>query len=56
MTNKAAQYWHGLAAEKGHPRSMRALSRLIYTSDKSFHGILRALYWYARSQIASIRL
>lgn len=56
MTNEAAQYWHGLAAEKGHPRSMRALSRLIYTSDKSFHGILRALYWYAKSQIASIRL
>lgn len=56
MTIEAAEHWHNLAAEKGHSRSMRALSRLIYTKDKSFHGILNALYWYAKSQIATIRL
>lgn len=53
---EAAKHWHRLAADKGHPRSMRALSRLIYTEDKSLSGILRALYWYAKSQFAWIRL
>jgi len=56
VSYKEAERWNRLGASHGNPQSMRSLSRLIYTQDKSFHGILRALYWLMRSQLATLRL
>lgn len=56
ISYKEAERWHRLGAANGNVQSMRSLSRLIYTQDKSLNGILRALYWLTRSQIAKLRL
>lgn len=55
VSYEAAEYWNRLGAAHGNPQSMRSLARLIYTQDKSLRGISRALYWLARSQIATLR-
>ena len=56
VSYEEAERWNRLGAAHGNPQSMRSLSRLIYAQDKSLSGILRALYWLAKSQIATLRL
>lgn len=56
ISNDEAEKWYRMGAEKGDSACMRSLSRIIYTKDKSIKGILEAVYWLTRSQLASLRL
>ncbi|MBR2207700.1 MAG: hypothetical protein IJ859_02710, partial [Synergistaceae bacterium] len=56
VSYQEAERWNRIGATHGNSQSMRSLSRLIYAQDKSLNGILRALYWLAKSQIATLRL
>ncbi len=56
MSLDEAEKWDLMGAKNGHAKCMRALSRVIYSKDKSINGILRAMYWLTRYQLATIRL
>lgn len=55
MNIDEAEKWDRMGAENGHLLCMRALSRVIYTKDHSLNGILRAMYWLAKYQLATLR-